>query len=382
MTFRIKGLSLPAAAVIFLATSGYAQAAPTVSVHTFDTGGTVGASQPDSITVGDDTVWVEYGNGADSTGAMGNSTIVQYALSGAPLHTYTVTGLADGLKFDPATGMIWALQNNDGNSTLSFINPATATVSAPLKYASPPYVYGATSARGYDDVAFLNGKVFMSYSNPVNPTDPVVQMLNQGNTPSGTLSTTDVVRAVQTNPKFTNASLAPPDIDSLKSTPSGQLVLTSEGDGVGPGFASSDGRYTLISNPGTAAQSVMNVQVTNAAGVNVNKMDDVLFPGATVGTLYVADTKNNTVYAIVLTGLDPNTPIVSLGSFNEVGLVNPTTGVVEMSLLGDLPAPHGMDFLANSTAVPEPPIWVMLLPGFAGLALARIGRRRRLTAPV
>jgi hypothetical protein len=381
MTFRIKGLTLPAA-VIFLATSGYAQAAPTVSVHTFATGATVGASQPDSITVGDDTVWVEYGNGADSTGAMGNSTIVQYALSGAPLHTYTVTGLADGLKFDPATGMIWALQNNDGNSTLSFINPATGTISAPLKYASPPYVYGATSARGYDDVAFLNGKVFMSYSNPVNPTDPVVQMLNQGNTPSGTLSTTDVVTAVQTNPKFTNASLAPPDIDSLKSTASGQLVLTSEGDGVGPGFASSDGRYTLISNPATAAQSVMNVQVTNAAGVNVNKMDDVLFPGATVGTLYVADTKNNTVYAIVLTGLDPNTPIISLGSFNEVGLVNPTTGVVEMSLLGNLPAPHGMDFLANSTAVPEPPIWVMLLPGVAGLALARIGRRPRLTARV
>src|SRR5215469_2250160 len=374
MTFHIKGLSLPAA-VILIATSAYALADPTVSVHTFATGGAVGASQPDSITVANDTVWVQYGNGADSTGAMGSSTIVQYSLSGAPLHTYTVPGLVDGLKFNPTTGMVWALQNNDGNSTLSFINPATGTVSGPLSYAVPPYAYGPNggSGRGYDDVAFLNGKAFMSYSNPANPSDPVVQMLNQGNSPSGTLTTTSILTAQQTNPLFMNSSQAPPDIDSLKSTPSGQLVLTSEGDGTGPGFATSDGRYTLISNPGTASQSVMNVRVTNASGVNVNMMDDVLFPGATVGTLYVADTKTNTVYAVVLTGLDPNTPIISLGSFNEVGLVNPTTGVVEMSLLGNLPAPHGMDFLANSTAVPEPPIWVMLLMGFLGLAAVRVG---------
>jgi hypothetical protein len=372
MTFRIP--TLPTAALLLTAAS-YAQAAPTVSVHVFATGGPVGASQPDSITVGDGSVWVEYGNGADSTGAMGNSTVVQYGLSGAVEHSYTISGLADGLKINPATGMVWALQNNDGNATLSIINPATGTVSGPLSYAVPPYAYGPNggSGRGYDDVAFLNGKVFMSYSNPVNPTDPVVQMLNQGNMPSGTLTTTNILAARETNPMFTSSTQPPPDIDSLKSTPSGQLVLTSEGDL--PASTTSDGRYTLISNPGTASQSVMNVRVTNAAGVNVTGMDDVLFPGATVGTLYVADTKTNTVYAIVLTGLDPNTPIISLGSFNEVGLVNPTTGVVEMSLLGNLPAPHGMDFLANSTAVPEPPIWVMLLPGFAGLAFVRRWRR-------
>jgi hypothetical protein len=378
MTFRIP--TFPTA-VVFLAAAGYAQAAPTVSVHTFAspaTASALGASQPDSITVGDGTVWVAYGNGQDSTGAMGpGTTVVQFSLSGSPLNTYNIPGLADGLKFDPTTGMVWALQNNDGNSTLSLIDPTTKTVTGPLKYAVPPYAYGPNggSGRGYDDVAFLNGNVYMSYSNPANPSDPVVQMLNQGHTPSGTLTTTDVLTAVKTNPAFTSSTLAPPDIDSLKSTPSGQLVLTSEGDGTGPGFASSDGRYTLISNPGTATQTLSNVRVTNLAGVNVNKMDDVLFPGTTVGTLYVADTKTNTVYAIVLTGLDPNTPIISLGSFNEVGLVNPTTGIVEMSLLGT-PSPHGMDFLANSTAVPEPPIWVILLPGFAGLCLARAWRRR------
>jgi hypothetical protein len=379
MTFRNLTLSMT---VTFLAAAGSAQAAPTVSEFTFASGAAVSASQPDSVTVDGNSVWVEYGNGAVSTGGMGNSTIVQYNLSGGVEHTYTIPGLADGLKLNPTTGMIWALQNNDGNATLSIINPTAGTVSAPLSYASPPYVYGANSGRGYDDVAFLNGKVYLSYTNPVNPSDPVLQVLNQGNTPSGTLTTTSILTAQQTNPLFTNSTQAPPDIDSLKTTPSGQLVLTSEGDlSGGPGSPTSntsDGRYTLISNPGTPGQTFTNVRVTNAAGVNVSAMDDVLFPGATTGTLFVADTKSNAVYALILTGLDPNTPIVSLGGFNEVGLVNPTTGVVEMSLLGNLPAPHGMDFIANSTSVsvPEPPIWVMLLPAFAGLALVRAGRRR------
>jgi hypothetical protein len=168
---------------------------------------------------------------------------------------------------------------------------------------------------------------------------------------------------------------APPDIDSLKSTPSGQLVLTSEGDaGVGP---PQDGRFTLISNPDSATPTVTNVIVNNATGANANAMDDVLFPGATAGTLYVSDTKTNTVYAIQLTGLDPNTPIISLGSFGEVALVDPVTGVVGMSLLGGLSAPHGLDFVAATTSAPEPSTWPMLLLGLGGLAMAAAGRRNK-----
>jgi MYXO-CTERM domain-containing protein len=371
MTFPLR----PLAPVILLLAAASAQAAPTVSVSTFATGGAVSATNPDSITTGDGSVWVEYGNSAVSTGGMGDSTIVRYSPSGAVQHVYTIAGLVDGLKFNPMTGMVWALQNNDGNSTLSLINPATNTVSSALMYKSPPYVYGPTSGRGYDDVAFLNGKVYLSYTNPVNPTDPVLQVLDQGNTPSGTLTTTTILTAHDTNALFTSSSQAPPDIDSLKSTPNGQLVLTSEGDaGVGP---PQDGRFTLISNPGTAAQSVTNVIVNNATGVNANAMDDVLFPGATAGTLYVSDTKTNTIYAIQLTGLDPNTPIISLGSFGEVGLVNPVTGVVGMSLLSGLSAPHGLDFVAATSSAPEPSTWPMLLLGLGGLAMAAAGRRKK-----
>jgi hypothetical protein len=94
------------------------------------------------------------------------------------------------LKFNPVTGMVWALQNNDANAMLSLINPTTGVVAGPLKYAAPPYAYGNNpppppanppfnNGRGYDDVAFLNGNVYLSYTNPTLPTDSVLQVLDQ-----------------------------------------------------------------------------------------------------------------------------------------------------------------------------------------------------------
>jgi hypothetical protein len=63
-----------------------------------------GSTAPDSITVGGGSIWVEYGNGASSTGASGTRTIVQYSMMGQIENTYTGNGLADGLKYDAATG--------------------------------------------------------------------------------------------------------------------------------------------------------------------------------------------------------------------------------------------------------------------------------------
>ena len=112
-----------------------------------------------------------------------------------------------------------------------------------------------------------------------------------------------------------------PDTDSLKSTWFGDLVLTSEGDG--PGTGNPVGEYTLISHPGAADQTVTNVAVTDAKGDNVIGMDDVVFPSRSAGTLYVTDTGANTVYALSLTGLDPNTPIIALGDFGRRGRRSP-----------------------------------------------------------
>jgi hypothetical protein len=107
---------------------------------------------------------------------------------------------------------------------------------------------------------------------------------------------------------------------------------------------------------------VTNVPVTNG-GSNVQGIDDIIFPGATSGSLYVAETGANQVDKVWLTGLDPNTPIIAIGGLNEVALVNPSNGDVESALLSGLNSPHGMEFLA----APEPSTWAMLLLGFAGL---------------
>ena len=101
-----------------------------------------------------------------------------------------------------------------------------------------------------------------------------------------------------------------PDIDSLKSTPNGELVLTTEGDG--PGCCDPVGEFTLIAHPGAANQTVTNVHVTTG-GSDVQGIDDVIFPGATSGWLYVAETGANQVDKVWLTGLDPNTPLIAIG---------------------------------------------------------------------
>jgi hypothetical protein len=81
----------------------------------------------------------------------------------------------------------------------------------------------------------------------VNPTDPVLQVLNNGNNPTGTLTTTSILTAEQTG-------ILVPDTDSLKSTPNGELVLTSEGDGAGTGNPVAT--FTLIANRGAINQTV------------------------------------------------------------------------------------------------------------------------------
>ncbi len=377
---NIRSLALCSAAMaalIFGDTGSVSAATVVGSVSLFATGGPVMGTAPDSITDGNGSIWVEYGNNVDSTGVIpGTSTIVQYSQSGAIQQTYQIAGEVDGLKFNPVTGMVWALQNQDANSTLSLINPTTHAVTGPFTYA-PPYVYGpnsgpnANNGRGYDDVAFRGDQVFLSYTNPASPTDPVLQLLNQGDNPSGMLTTTNELYAYQTG-------IPSPDIDSLKTTPNGSLVLTSEGDGI----PASDGRFTIIQNPGEATQRVFNVRVTDGMGNNVQGMDDVIFPNAKSGTLYVADGASDDVFAVKLSGLDPNTAIVSLGSFGEVGLVNLITGVATPLIDGsDVPggslsSPHGLDFVPN-IGVPEPSTWALSLAGFGAMGAALRRRRRR-----
>ncbi|MBV9459843.1 MAG: hypothetical protein JO141_20330, partial [Bradyrhizobium sp.] len=211
-------------------------------IKTFATGAASGASAPDSITIDNGTFFVEYGNGADSTGAGGSSTIVQYNKNGTIEHTYTIAGSVDGLKLNPTTGEIWALQNQDGNSTLSIIDPLTHKVTGPLTYANP------SPARGYDDVVFEGNKVYLSYTNPNGSGDPVLVQLLNGDRPSGVLLTTTVLSDGVTGLNTEDGKIEPvpvSDPDSLKMTADGDLLLTS----------GSDGTIIDVQDPGTPQQA-------------------------------------------------------------------------------------------------------------------------------
>jgi predicted secreted protein len=304
-----------------------------------------GDSAPDSITTANGTFFIEYGNGADSTGAGGSSKIVQYDKAGNIEHTYTIAGSVDGLKYNPTTGQIWALQNQDGNSTISLIDPVTHKVTGPLNFVNP------SPSSGYDDVVFKGDKVFLSYTNPNGTGDPVLVELLNGDHPSGLLLTSTILADGATGfDTVTGKIEAVPlsDPDSMKLAANGDLILTS----------GADGTIVDVHNAGTASQSV---SFTTIKGVPAGSagLDDVIKPSATAGTFYLTDTKTNKVYSFHATGLNTNDYYVSLGSQKAFGQVDPTTGVFNALVTGanagdiNFASPHGIVFVPDKNAPPQ-----------------------------
>ena len=298
------------------------------------------SSAPDSIALAGNDVWVAYTNGADSTGASGSSTIVEYNQQGHIEQSYQIAGYVDGLKMDPVTHEIWALQNQDGNSTLTLINPEENSISLPLSYAVP------SSARGYDDVAFLNGKVFESYTNPVNKGDPTLVQITNGNDPDhGPLHTKTILTfgATGINLETGKTEVIPQnDPDSLKVAPNGDLLLTS----------GSDDTIIDIQHPGTAHQAVAFTTIQGVTG----GLDDVIKPDASAGTFYLSDTADNRVLTVHMTGLNPNDYYASVG--DAFGQVDPLTGqFTPLVTAADAPgfkfgSAHGATFVADQHAPP------------------------------
>jgi hypothetical protein len=298
------------------------------------------SSAPDSITLAGNNIWVAYTNGADSTGLSGASTIVEYDKSGRVEQTYQIAGYVDGLKFDPVTHEIWALQNQDGNSTLTVINSEEQSVTLPMSYATP------SATRGYDDVVFTHGKVFESYTNPVSNGDPTVVQLTNGADPDGaTLHTKTILTFGATGINLENGKtevIPQNDPDSLKVAPNGDLLLTSGADDV----------IIDIRNPGTAHQAVAFTKVQGVTG----GLDDVIKPDATAGTFYLSDTADNRVLTVHMTGLNPNDYYASVG--NAFGQVDPITGhFTPLVNAADAPGfkfgrAHGAEFVADKGAPP------------------------------
>ena len=184
MTFRFKILSTTA---FFIAFSASAQADPTAVSSVFATGGPVGGTGPNSVTIGDGSVWIEYGNAANSTGAGGTSTIVQYGLKRrdrAYLDDLRPRRWAE-VQRDHWDSVGAAEQRRQCNALDHQPNDACGVGPIVLWPALHLWTPGGGNGRGYDDVAFLGGNVYLSYTNPSIPADPVLQNPQQRQHPIG-----------------------------------------------------------------------------------------------------------------------------------------------------------------------------------------------------
>lgn len=340
-------------------------AASSFNVQVFATGSAVGGTSPDSVLFGDGSVWISYQNGADSAGASGSSTVVRYTPSGGILDKWSIAGNVDGLRMDP-TGLVWAMQNNDGNSALTVINPVTNATTA-YSYGSTYTANGNSSGRGFDDAAFLHGQVFISETNPVSGTDPILVRLTTGL--SSPLQVAGILNSTVSGTNLATGaagSTTITDPDSLILTPTGDLALTGEADQT----------IVFVHNPGTANQteSFIGLLGTDGKAISGNP-DDTIFPTATQGIIYVADTGANTVYRITATGLTPGSVYVDVG--DEFGSLDTSTGIVTPIFTGV--SPHGGEFVTFAAAgVPEPASFGCALAGLAlcGAIAYRGGRRR------
>jgi hypothetical protein len=293
-----------------------------------------GRTNPDSITTANGNIFVVYASGTNPDGTGGFSTIVEYSPTGKMLRTIDVTGKADGLKYNPFDHKLWALRDEDSNPVLTLIDPASG-VQTDFTYAQLPPAHGG----GYDDVVFMQGQTFISASNPTldangqNKFPSIVKArlvdhqifvtpVLQGNASLIDIATGQTVVSPQSDP------------DSLKVDSAGDLVLDSQ----------ADGDLIFINAPGSPNQAALRLHLTNDTTSQIT-VDDTVFPTTPSGTIYVVDTKGDTVYAVKSDAFQPGGAYSASDSDGILGKVDLSTGLVTPVVTG-MQSPHGALFVS------------------------------------
>jgi hypothetical protein len=299
-----------------------------------------GLSAPDSIAVLNNHVFVGYGDGNAPDGSDGKSTqVVEYSMAGAVLHTYTVPGHNDGLKVDPNTKLLWALQNEDANANLVIINTQT--------HQQEEYTFGPTlHGGGYDDLVFRDCKVYISASNPANNpnTGPgivsaklVGAMVDVEPVLAGEASAIDI-------PTDATIKLNLQDPDSMTLDPLGNIVLDSQGDQ----------ELIIVSHPSLSDQRVLRLPLSylTPGGPMPVETDDTAFVTSSEGFLLFADKGLNEVFTLSKNGFAPGSAYTAADGGPFVGTLDLTTGVVTPIVTG-LSGPGGMVFVNTSPNAPD-----------------------------
>ena len=318
-------------ALTLTAVAGFGQATASVpyTVSLFATGVAGSYTQPDSIAVLGNHVFVGYSNGVSTTGSDGkSSTIVEYAMNGDIVNMFSVVGHNDGLRINPKTKQLWAMQNEDANPNLVIIDLTSGTQTV--------YTFGPTPhGGGYDDIAFRGNDVFFSASNPSNNPNlgpAVVKGTFSGNT----INVTEAVNASATAidiPTNTPISLNLQDPDSMIFDPLGDLVLDSQ----------ADGELIIVHHLGYADQSLYHLPLT--VGGSSTQIDDTVFATSSHGVILVSDRDAGDagiVYAISRNIFSPGDAYSATP--NSVGALNMDTGVI-IPVAAGMTSPHGMVFI-------------------------------------
>jgi hypothetical protein len=333
--FMTASISVGAVSALAQSTTPAPQAAAPYTLSVFATA-PAGLGAPDSIAVLHDHVFVGYGDGHDPAGADGlSSQIVEYTMNGQVVRIYTVLGHNDGLKVDPRTHLLWALQNEDGNARLVIINTETQERQLFLLGTGP---HGG----GYDDITFRGCSAYLSASNPtINPnTAPAIVSVHfRGNQVdlegvlAGNASAIDI-------PTGQTVQLNLQDPDSMTLDPFGNLVLDSQGDQ----------ELLIVSDPSSPNQRVLHVPLThitaNGAVTSV-ETDDTNFATSSQGFILFADKGRNAIYKLSASAFAPGTAYTAADGGPFVGTLNLSTGLITPIVTG-LSGPGGLVFVDTS----------------------------------
>jgi hypothetical protein len=314
------------------------------SVTTFATAPT-GLSAPDSVTFSSTRIFVGYGNGGAPDGSGGAlSNVVEYDFKGNVIQNFAnIVGHNDGLRYNPATKQLWALQNEDGNANLSIID---------LKSGKRTIYQIGTGPHGggYDDIDFNNKEIYLSASAPtINPnTAPAIVSLKLK---GKSVVLTTILNA---NATVTNVTTGLSDIlnlqdpDSMIVDPLGELVMTSQGDG----------ELIIVQYPGLRCQNAFVVPLTSEAGgatIGDTQLDDTVFTTQSAGELLVADKGLNAIYKITAPYFAASaysavsifaTPTAANPTESFISQTNLTTGFVE-PIVNGFNDPGGMAFIPS-----------------------------------
>jgi hypothetical protein len=301
-----------------------------------------GISQPDSIVLWNDSIFVGFQNHVAKDGTDGkSSTIVEFSLTGTVKRTFQVPGHNDGLRVI-GDDDLWALQNEDANPNLVVIELRTGHQKL---YKFPPTPHGG----GYDDMVVKNARVYITASNPnlntagVNAFPALVRASLSGDTVvlepvlNGNDNATDIPGGMVVPLNLT-------DPDSLTIDPRGNIVLDSQ----------ADSELVFIRHPFSDQQEVGRLKITSSATgpmAATITLDDTAFAPNPKAFLLVTDVGTavdpGVIYKIDSPsfGFEPGVAYSASDTLGLVGTLNLDNGFVTPIVTG-FDSARGLLFVA------------------------------------